>query len=843
MKIITRVTRPLTRILLSLTSISSIATVGAIVECVAARPSFSAEAIDLSLDSPLEVSLSLDSLKTFAETGEITGDLKLFTLVLDDDMMAHLRQGLQRRLDYDVRQIYNLTYSPLGREALEQIGKIVRYSYGRNGFYGLRAALIGAAANSKGEGWTILDAIAQFPAETIKLNTRDLLQLKKTLTVYLDYNQAAVAAIESQANTEAESQSNSNLDSLSDLSRSGSYKFKRETLTITNPALRQTAKGLAVNYDFDVDAYIPQELSQSAAIIIISHGFGSLKDNFVSIAEHLASYGFVVFVPDHVGSDLSYRENYLEGRLNTLLSPVEFLDRPREISFLIDRLEELAATDSQWALLNLEQIGVMGDSLGGATVLSLAGAKLDFARLEKTCDREDVILNLSLYLQCRAQHLPPENFNLGDPRIKAALASHPLASGIFGPEGMGNIDIPLLITAGSDDLVAPVVTEQIHPFVWVNSEPKYLALFKPGTHFSTSEQSSEGAESIPAFLMGKYQEFGREYFKSLNVAFFETYLRDRSEFLPYLSSAYAQAISQDKPMNLKIIQSLTPAELETAYGKKPPLPIVPTTVEPTLAKREETILKQIQRTETLKVAMRRDAPPFGYIDKSQKWTGYCNDLAVELQEHLADKLGLDLGIELVELPSTLENRFSLVQQDTVHLECGPNTIRQDVEGIAFSRSIWATGTRFLSKKERQAKINPNLPLDGLQVGVLKNTTTEEFVQINYPQAEIIYFGGLQGTEEAIKAVAEGSIDTFASDSILSLEEIARQNLPVNNYVLQPKLPLTCDFYGLILPNNDPEWQTTVNEFIAKSSAQQVTNQWFGEMLTSELNDLEYCLNR
>ncbi|GAB4531930.1 MAG: hypothetical protein Tsb0014_15870 [Pleurocapsa sp.] len=841
---IARVTKRLSKILFGLTSASLITTTGVLVECIIARPSFSAEKIDLSLNSPLEVSLSLDSLETFAETGEITGDLKLFTLILDDKMMAQLRQGLQRRLNYDVKQVYNLTYSPLGREALEQIGKIVRFSYQRNGFYGLRAAVINAAANSKGEGWTILDAIAQFPAQTIELNARDLLQLKNTLSVYLNYNQAAVAAIETKAKTEAQSQSDLIPENLSDLSQPGTYGFRRETLTVTNPALRQTAKGLSVNYDFAVDAYIPQGLTQTAPIIIISHGFGSIKENFVSIAEHIASYGFVVFVPDHVGSDLSYRENYLQGKLHTLLSPVEFLNRPQEISFFIDRLEELAATDSQWKkLLNLEQIGVMGDSLGGATVLSLAGAKLDYARLLATCNQENVILNLSLYLQCRAQYLPPENFNLGDPRIKAALAAHPLASGIFGPEGMGEINIPLLITAGSDDLVAPVVTEQIHPFVWVNSEPKYLALFKPGTHFATSEQSSEGAESIPPFLMGKYQEFGREYFKGLNIAFFETYLRDRPEFLPYLSSAYAQNISQNKPMSLGIIQSLNPEELETAYGKKPPLPIVPPTVEATIARKEETILNQIIRTGILKIAMRRDAPPFGYIDEQKRWTGYCSDLGIQLQKYLGNELDLDLDIELVELPSTLENRFSLIKEDTVHLECGPNTIRQDMEGIAFSVPFWTTGTRFLSQKERQTEINPNLSLEGLQVGVLKNTTTEEFIQTNYPKAEIVYFDGVQGRAEAVKAVADGSIDTFASDSILSLEEIARQNLPVNNYALQPQIPLTCDFYGLLVPNDDPQWQDMVNEFIAKLSAQKVMDRWFSLMYSAELNDLEYCLNR
>ena len=218
-------------------------------------------------------------------------------------------------------------------------------------------------------------------------------------------------------------------------------------------------------------------------------------------------------------------------------------------------------------------------------------------------------------------------------------------------------------------------------------------------------------------------------------------------------------------------------------------------------------------------------------------------MAVELQEHLAQEIGLDLGIELVELPSTLENRFSLIQEDTVHLECGPNTIRQDIERIAFSIPFWTTGTRFLTQKERETQINPNLNLEGLQVGVLENTTTEEFIQTNYPEAKIVYFTGMQGRAEAIKAVVEGNIDTFVSDSILSLEEMARQNLPVNNYVLQPKLPLTCNFYGLLLPNDDPQWQATVNQFMAQLSTQKVMAQWFSPMYSAELNDLEYCLNR
>jgi len=843
------VTKYFSNFLWGLTSFGLITMVGVVTECITARPSLSAETVRFSVLGPLTFSFSLDALKVYAETGELTGDLKILARYVDDEMMANLRKGLQQPLAFDAVQAYRLTHSPLGRDALQELGKVIRYTPHRNGFYGLRAAIVGAADQANADGWTILDVIEQFPTRRIEIDVQDLLQLKKLLEVYLAYNQSSVAAIEKSAQAEALAWADFDFSQLPDLSQPGAYDIREETITVTNPALRQTDRGLSVNYEFPVDVYLPQNLGEPAPVVIISHGFGAVKENFVYIAEHLASHGFAVFVPDHIGSNLSYRETYLSGRLNTLLSPVEFLNRPQEISFLIDQLE---AADGQWSdLLNLEQIGVMGDSLGGTTVLSLAGAEMNYSRLVTTCHQDNVILNFALYLQCRAQHLPPENFNLGDSRIKAALAAHPLSSGIFGPEGMSEIDIPLLMTAGSEDLVAPTVTEQIHSFVWLQSDPKYLALFNPATHFITSEQSPEGIEAIPPFLIGQHQAFGREYFKILNVAFFKAHLRDQEagkanrddQFLPYLSAGYAQVLSEDKPLDLSIIQSLSPDTLETAYGKKPPIPVIPDPVEATVATREETIIDEIQRTKVLKVAMRRDVPLFGYINRQKQWTGYCPDLAVALQNYLSTQLGANLRIELVELPSTLDNRFSLVQNGTVHLECGPNTIRQDMEGITFSNPILTTGTRLFSQRDREDEINPSFTLENLQIGVLEKTTTAEFMETNYPQANLVYFKGGQGQTEAIDAVVEGEIDAFANDSLLTLGEIVQQDLSLEDYVLQPKQPLTCDFYGLILPNDDPQWLATINRFISEPSVRPVREEWFQEAIPIVFNDLEYCLNR
>ncbi len=466
----------LPKIISSSFSLGAIAAI-VLIDTLTAKPSQSAEEIRFYTDAPVAISFSLDTLEKFVSTGVAEGDLKLLTSSFDEPTLNTLRQQLQRPFPLNVEQTHHFSYSPLGRKVLEQVGKVLRFSPETNGFYGLRAAAIAAIANSSPEGWTLLDAMREFPTESLEVNAEDLLKLRRELTLYFNYSDAAVKAISERAKAEIATQVSPSLEELSSLSQPGAYSFERQTITIVNPTLRQTDRGLSINYDFPVDIYLPQGLEQPAPIIIISHGFGAVKENFAFLAEHLASHGFVVLVPDHVGSNLSYRQTYLQGQLNTLLSPIEFINRPQEISFLINELERLTATPRWAKLLNLSQIGVMGNSLGGSTALFLAGAEINYARLVETCDRDNLILNFSLYLQCRGQFLPPQNFDLYEPRIKAAIASHPLSSGLFGPEGMSKITIPLMITAGSRDVVAPVITEQIHPFVWLQSKRKYLALF------------------------------------------------------------------------------------------------------------------------------------------------------------------------------------------------------------------------------------------------------------------------------------------------------------------------------------------------------------------------------
>jgi len=189
----------------------------------------------------------------------------------------------------------------------------------------------------------------------------------------------------------------------------------------------------------------------------------------------------------------------------------------------------------------------------------------------------------------------------------------------------------------------------------------------------------------------------------------------------------------------------------------------------------------------------------------------------------------------------LENRFQLVQNRNVHLECGPNTVRDDIKGVTFSNPFFVTGTHFLGKKETQIKLDENLT--GVKTGVLRNTTTEKFIQTEYPESKAIYFEGSQGINQAIKSLAQGEIEILANDGILSIGELVRQNLDINDYKLVPEKPLTCDFYGMIIPNNDSEWQKKINSFLENRQSLKLREKWFKDLFPYQLEGVDFCVNQ
>lgn len=243
-------------------------------------------------------------------------------------------------------------------------------------------------------------------------------------------------------------------------------------------------------------------------------------------------------------------------------------------------------------------------------------------------------------------------------------------------------------------------------------------------------------------------------------------------------------------------------------------------------------LEEIKKTGILKVGIRKDAAPFGYVE-SGEWTGICVEMMESFTEELEQQL--NRSIELQTIESTLNEsspngRYSSVRDGRVHLECGPNTISTSPpQGTQFSTKFFVTGTYFLMRPETRILFNPSGFLEGLDIGVLDNTLTRQFIESRYQLADPIPYTGNQGRQQAVRDAMRGRIDAFASDGILLVAEAERQGLIYPQYSLLPNEPLTCISYGMILPSHDEQWRDTVNLFIAKGGGINI--------VTSVLTDL------
>lgn len=804
-----------------------------------AKPVMAAEAVKVSLGA-LELSLSLEALQTYADTGKITGDLRFYAQFIDDASLSELRRFLQQRFEVDPVLVSQITYSPMGERVLQGLGLVVRTEARLDGFFALRAAALLAASDP--DGVTVLNLIRYYPSTSIRIDARQLLALRREFTTLVDYRDAAVRAIGQQMDAEIAATPAVDFTQRLDLAQPGGLAVTHRTLQLSRD--RQTLSGESIARPFAVDLYLPQGLSQPAPVVVISHGLGSSPAAFAYLAEHLASYGFVAVVPQHIGSDASRREALLTGIVGSDVNPVEFIDRPLDITYTLNQLEQLSQTDpTLQGRMDLENVGAIGHSFGGYTVLALAGADPNIPRLRQECARPRPTLNAAPTLQCLGDRLPAFNYNLRDPRVKAVFAISPITSVLLGPESMGKIQIPTLLMGGSEDFIASTVQEQIHPFIWLTTPDKYLAISIPSNHNyadGTGGDLNPPPGSIGSLLSGPDPMLGREYVRELSLAFMQRYLANHLEYSRYLTADYAQFIQQE-PLQLEFVHSLTAQQLEQAYGRRPPIPVVPSLQLPRVAQRANPILQDIARTGLLRVGVRQDAPPFASLNADAQPTGFCVDLmnafAVELQQQLNTPVRLDLTVE-----SSLENQFELVSRNRIDLECGPNTIRENMGGVAFSSPFFLTGTQLLLPNASASTINPLGALSNVRIGVLSNTTTANFLTNRYPGAQIVQFGAEGGSSAGLQALANGSIDAFAGDGILLRARAYQQALSPSDYSLVPTSPLTCEPYAMLLPANDPQWEATVNTFIASQTFQHTWERWFTRDLYSYIFlNLDFCV--
>lgn len=558
---------------------------GSLLPVAIAQPGHSAERIFVTYNI-LERSIPIASLEAYAEQGTIDDSIAAYAQYADPKILAELRTALRTKADLKPVTVAQFLYSPQGEAALKRLGQVIQPESRISGFKAIRAALI--LASTDPEGLTLLNFLKKFPTRGIRVDVERSLRIVGELEGLINQSRKATQVITQLAQTEAATDPVPSPTRL-DLRQTGPFAIQKLSITLNDPNRRAaalptaptppTGSDIVNGRTYPVDIYLPQPANNvlpptPTPVVVISHGLGSDLTSFVYLANHLASHGFAVLVPEHPGSNREQMEALLEGVASEVSEPIEFVNRPLDISYLLDYLEREAATNPTYRSLNLKQVGVIGQSFGGYTALALAGAPINFQQLQKSCLDLENTFNLSLLLQCRAQALqqlgtPRTDFR--DPRVAAVIAMNPIDSAVLGPDHLSLIKLPTLIVAGSADTVAPALFEQVQPFTWLTTTDKYLVQMDPGTHFSVigggELGTGAGALALPPEVIGPNPAIAQRYINALALAFFQTHIAQQ-DFRNYLTAAYVRSISEPG-LRVDLVRTLTPSQLATGNKPKP----------------------------------------------------------------------------------------------------------------------------------------------------------------------------------------------------------------------------------------------------------------------------------
>ena len=272
------------------------------------------------------------------------------------------------------------------------------------------------------------------------------------------------------------------------------------------------------------------------------------------------------------------------------------------------------------------------------------------------------------------------------------------------------------------------------------------------------------------------------------------------------------------------------------------------TASPVLAEEPTGTLKKIIDNRKIRLGYQKDLAPFSSAGAEGKPRGYSIDLCHRVVAGIRSDYSLvALDIEWVEL--TLTNRFQLVADGTIDLECGATAVTLSRHKLVdFSAMTWIDSGTFLMKRGQRIKAIADLV--GKRVAVFKGATTDKALREALLAQTLA--GGQVTTQivlvkdrkEGMEALENGAVDALAGDRTI-LASFARnardpEQLVVADYqfMYQP--------YALPLRRNDADFKFAVNTVLANlyhgGEVLKIYRRWFGDLTPPPLLESLYDLN-
>jgi predicted dienelactone hydrolase len=540
-------------------SLLTIATIGILNN----NPVKAAENIVFKL-GPIKKSIAVKSIEKFATENSEDDDIAFITKNLPPEQRSRARELLSFRLNnkqwnelfrsQDLPPANTNLYltrmldSNSGKELLSDLGKIVRLPDGRNGREAIKAGLFAASADLL--EFTPINILRSFPGdiyidveEVFKVlnQSEKLTKSEIELTKYLD-------------NSRLDNNSKTALNISTQLNNIDQKVAKAGSFIVFNQIIKHYDTNR--NRRFTTKLYLPKTdpaIATKTPLIIIANGMGLNQEFMAFLANHLASHGFAVGVPEAINSNDVRQQDFFLGRKPVAagnFDASEYVNRPLDITYVLNELERLNRTKFQ-DRLDLKQVGIASYSFGAVAALSLAGAKFDFAQLQQDCESQSKLLNLSLFYQCRALELPDSQRNLDfrDSRISSLFMFVPMGQSLFGSKNLQAIDVPTYWNSTARDPFTPLAQEQLLGFTAMQNPNKYLSIAINVGHTPKPAEILEQTQ-----VSNNISQRFKTYLEKLSTAFFKVHLAKDENYRPYLTSSDENKLSV--PTNDTLLRKL-----------------------------------------------------------------------------------------------------------------------------------------------------------------------------------------------------------------------------------------------------------------------------------------------
>lgn len=236
--------------------------------------------------------------------------------------------------------------------------------------------------------------------------------------------------------------------------------------------------------------------------------------------------------------------------------------------------------------------------------------------------------------------------------------------------------------------------------------------------------------------------------------------------------------------------------------------------------------------------------PFSYIDGKGNIVGYSYELTQKIAQAVQKHLQLS-KLKITPQVLTLQNRFALIQNGNVDLECASSThTRQREQSVSFSNTIFISSIRLMTNKNSGIRDVADLANRTI---VTKSTATAEQIISKIKSTHNIDFKTIIAFDRStspLMLLQTGQADAYLLDDALLLGVINAAWRP-DEWMVTGQAQ-SFEAYGCMMRRGDSGFKRvadqTITQMMKSGEAERLYQKWFMSPIPPKGRNIQFPLS-